>query len=315
MTRAGIAIDIGGTKIISASSDDPETTKRWPTRVDKGADGVTAQLVAATRHWGVRPGERIVVASAGYLDVGAGVVVHASNLPFLDYPLADRLGALVGGRVEVIGDATAATVAELTHLSRRGSRNGLYVTVSTGIGMGAVRDGRLDWLSGNGERELGHQQVVSGADAEACGCGRLGCLEAYSSGSGIVRRYKRALDRDGDSPAAASDITVGRIVAAAERGDEHARTVVDEALRHLSSAIAQVTRELKASILVLGGGVIVHAGLFEPLSRRIVRELTPAHPVRVERSIFGDHSVIYGAASLCERTAAAREILGGSWNA
>jgi glucokinase len=311
MSRAGVAVDVGGTKIVSASSNRPGSTRRWETTAAAGAEKVAAQIADAVRYWDVVPDERVVIASAGYLDTREGRILHASNLPFVEYPIAERVSGLVGCPVELIGDATAATVAELTHASRRRHRNGLYVTVSTGVGMGVVHDGRLDWLAGNGDRELGHQRVNPAADAEVCGCGRRGCLEAYGSGSSVVRKYLEAF-RDGESNGLAPGaVTVTRVVEANEAGDARARAVIDEALHYLSRAIANAVREAEANIVVLGGGVMVHAGLFEPLRERVIREI--GHELAVERSIFGEHSVIHGAAAICERDPDVVRVLGKEW--
>ncbi|QEW04319.1 ROK family protein [Microbacterium lushaniae] len=311
MTRAGAVVDVGGTKVVSASSASPENSRRWATDVEHGADALADQISDALRFWEIRAGERAVVASAGYLDVGLGRVRRASNLPFIDYPLRDRLRELLGCRVELVGDATAATVAELTHRSRRAHENGLYVTISTGIGMGVVRERRLDWLAGNGDRELGHVRVDQAPDAEICGCGRRGCLEAYGSGSSIVRRYAELSRIDAVPLTSPDELTVSDVVRACDAGDVRARTVIGDALGYLTTAIANASRESEASVLVLGGGVMVHAGLFEPLRQRLLVET--GSRISIERSLFGEHSVLHGAAAICERDSEVVRALGEDW--
>lgn len=291
--RAGIAVDVGGTKIESAESAAPDTVHRILTRVDEGADGLTRQVLSAIDRWAPRPGEHIVVASAGHLDRPAGRVISAANLPWRDHPLVDTIAAATGCEPELIGDATAATLAELAHPSRARHRDGLYVTVSTGIGMGVVRDGLLDWQDGIGERELGHVRVATGDDAARCGCGRRGCLEAYSSGSGMVRRY---LDLTGG---AVAEPTVAGVAAAAEQGEPAARLVLDQALDYLAMALTAAVTRVRATILVLGGGVLRQDGLFASLNDRLRARIGPGPAV--ERPIHGAHSTLHGAAALCER--------------
>lgn len=291
--RAGIAVDVGGTKIESAESAAPDAVHRIPTRVDEGAAGLTRQVLSAIDRWAPRPGERIVVASAGHLDRAAGRVISAANLPWRDHPLVDTVAAATGCEPELVGDATAATLAELAHPSRARHRDGLYVTMSTGIGMGVIRDGLLDWQDGTGDRELGHLRVATGDDAARCGCGRRGCLEAYSSGAGIVRRYRDLTGGAGAEP------SVSDVAAAAEHGDPAARLVLDQALDYLATALAAAVTRVRATILVLGGGVLRQDGLFGSLHDRLRARLGPG-PV-VERSIHGAHSTLYGAAAMCER--------------
>ncbi|TDE08128.1 ROK family protein [Jiangella asiatica] len=300
--RAGIVVDIGGTKIESAESRAPDVVHRVPSGAGDGAIALGRQVLGSIQRWEPRPGERIVVASAGHLDLAAGRVLAASNLPWRDHPLTDTVAAATGCDVELIGDASAAAVAELTHPSRSRHRHGLYVTVSTGIGMGAVRDGLLDWEAGTGEHELGHVRVVTGDDAAPCGCGRRGCLEAYSSGPAILRRYREILDGSdrparalaGDAPASVADV-----VGAAERGEHPARLVLDQALDYLAGALSTAVRRARATVLVLGGGAMTHGGLFASLRDRMHVLAGPG--LAVERPVHGLHSAIHGAARMCER--------------
>lgn len=311
MPTPGVAVDIGGTKILSAASRDPRSTRRVKTRTGAGAEGVLHQVAESVLHWGAGLGGRVVVASAGHLDLELGRIREAANLPFRDYAIVRELSRATSREVELIGDATAATVAELTYGDRPRHANGIYVTISTGIGMGVVRAGRLDWENGFGDRELGHVQVESGAGAEDCLCGRRGCVEAYASGASIIRRY--AERSSGDSALHADhDLTVSEIVARAGRGDVCAGDVVDEALTYLARPLCGVVRRLRASILVLGGGVMVHSGLLSPLAERI-RALMGSATLIIEPAAYAGLSAIYGAAAVCERRPEVINVLGGPW--
>ena len=69
----------------------------------------------------------------------------------------------------------------------------VYLTISTGIGGGAVINGRLHrGAAGNGG-EYGHIMVQRGG--RHCLCGRRGCLETYASGTSIAERAREALQR------------------------------------------------------------------------------------------------------------------------
>jgi len=314
VTRVGVAVDVGGTKILSAASDVPEHPARVPTEVNGGQQALMWQIVRAVRYWRIRPGERVVIASPGHLDLDAGRVLEAANLPFRDYSIVARVAERTQCEVELIGDATAATVAELSRPDRARHRDGLYVTISTGIGMGAIRAGRLDWSVGNGENELGHIPIDHTPEAELCGCGRRGCLEAYGSGASIIRRYTAAVRGRGGADVLGgrhAPLTVSDVVAAGALGDQDASEVIDLALTHLSHALVRAVQDVGASIVVLGGGVMVHTGLFEPLRDRLGRLLGP-EPV-IERCALGGLSAIHGAAAVCERVEPVMTMLGGRW--
>jgi len=161
----GIAVDIGGSKlaVALAEGDGDGAIVRVSTPREGGPDAVVhAVAEAARRLVGDRPIARIVVASAGSLDTAACVVRWASNLPFVDYPLAGRVGDALGAPVILVGDTTAATVAEFSVPSRRHVANGVYVTVSSGIGVGMLFNGRVYTGDRGHAGELGHIPAVPG---------------------------------------------------------------------------------------------------------------------------------------------------------
>ena len=84
--------------------------------------------------------------------------------------------------------------------------NLVYITVSSGVGGGAVVDGNLlEGKNGNGV-EFGHTRTGRpdylekyGLDERICGCGRTGCIEAYSSGNSIRDIMRTILDSKNSS--------------------------------------------------------------------------------------------------------------------
>jgi glucokinase len=61
----------------------------------------------------------------------------------------------------------------------------LGVFWGTGVGGGLMLDGR-PWLGRGAAGEIGHMVVKIGG--RRCGCGRLGCLEAYAGRASMERR-------------------------------------------------------------------------------------------------------------------------------
>jgi glucokinase len=85
----------------------------------------------------------------------------------------------------------AAALGEYRFGAGKGKKNVVYITVSTGIGGGAVIDGRLMRGSNGNAAELGHIPLTM--DGPRCGCGNPGCWEVYASGTAIARRTREAL--------------------------------------------------------------------------------------------------------------------------
>ena len=73
------------------------------------------------------------------------------------------------------------------------------VTLGTGVGGGVIVNGKvIDGTHGAGG-EIGHI-TVNPHETAVCGCGKHGCLEQYSSATGVVRCMKKLLDENPDTP-------------------------------------------------------------------------------------------------------------------
>src|SRR5439155_19034001 len=124
-------------------------------------------------------------------------------------------------------DATAAAAGEHRWGAGAGTRNMIYLTISTGVGGGVVIDGRLYRGAGGNGGELGHV-TVDWHGRRCRGCGRLGCLEAYVSGTSIAERAREA----------GLDVTSAEEVArAAREGDAGARAGWDETVEALACGL------------------------------------------------------------------------------
>ncbi len=304
----GIAVDIGGSKlaVALAEGDDDGAIVRVSTPREGGPDAVVRAVAdAARRLVGDRRIARIVVASAGSLDTAAGVVRWASNLPFVDYPLAGRVGDALRAPVILVGDTTAATVAEFSVPSRRHVANGVYVTVSSGIGVGMLFNGRVYTGDRGHAGELGHIPAVPGG--LLCRCGRRGCLEAYSSGGGLEDRAMRMLARHDASSvlavgAARGELSARAIVEAARGGDPVAEPLVAEAVERLAVAIAAMIQILGPEVVVLGGGLMLADDVFDRVDARVQELLRFGQDGAagvLARAMHADRSPLEGARAIC----------------
>jgi glucokinase len=247
----------------------------------------------------------IGVACAGQIQPEDGVVVEAPNLGWRGVPLGSTLARAFSVPVAVENDVRAAAWAEFRFGARRGVRSLIAVFVGTGVGSGAVLDGRLWRGAGNAAGEVGHTQVV--ADGLPCRCGQRGCLEQYVSGSGFQRRFAAALaagvktslvEVTAGDPAR---LTAPMVAAAADEGDGFAGEVWTDATRCLTVGLANYVTVLNPEVLVLGGGVIETVPRLADIASAGLRSLTTTlarASLRVERAALGDWSGVVGAAAL-----------------
>jgi len=230
--------------------------------------------------------------------------VYAPNLKWRDVPLKARLEARFSLPVWVENDVRAAAWGEFRFGAGRGARSLVAVFVGTGVGSGAILDGHLWRGALNAAGEIGHTQVVP--DGLPCGCGQRGCLEAYASGSGFIRRFEAALAAGTSTTlrartgGEASKLTALQVARAAAEGDRLAREFWEDAVRYLTLALANAVTLLNPERLVLGGGVVETVpALVEAVTTAIqARTTLMARVVTVHRAELGDWAGVVGAAAL-----------------
>ena len=193
-----IGVDLGGTNIaIGIVNEKYEIVRKGsvPTKPERGADPIIADMAALCRKLIAEEGltladiESVGVATPGTANNVTGVVEYANNIPFLQYPLADRLSAqLDGKKVYIENDANAAAKAEAIAGVAAGAPISVMITLGTGVGGGIIIDGKVYTGFNFAGAELGH--VVIQKDGRQCSCGRKGCWEAYSSATGLVNITK-----------------------------------------------------------------------------------------------------------------------------
>ena len=259
-----LGFDIGGTKLAVAVGDDSgaiAARRRRPIRAtgDPRAD-VDAMLRDAHEllaEAGVAAGALcgVGVSAPGPIDYERGTVESPPNLPgWRSVPIRDWLGAAFDAPAHLENDANAAALAEWRFGAGRGVRHLVYLTMSTGVGGGLVLDGRLYRGTGNAG-EVGHMTVEWGDSAELCGCGRRGCLEAYTGGRRWTERLARVTPADSRVAVLAGAPAHARpehVVAAAREGDAFACAEMDRWNRYLARGLTVLSYALAPEVFVLG---------------------------------------------------------------
>ena len=141
------------------------------------------------------------------------------------------------------------------------------LTLGTGIGGGLIIDGKLHLGTGTAG-EIGHQTVLE--DGPMCGCGNRGCAEALAQAKALTT--------------AAGKATVEDVFAGAVAGDERCIAAVDQAVRYLGIAIANVVNVLAPDRVVVGGGIAAGSGdlILGPLRYKVRERARMLPPERIE---------------------------------
>ncbi len=306
-----VAVDLGGTNLRAAvigSSGTIEHRQSIPTNAEEGADQVLqrmAQLVVSVAKAAELSQSTVVgVAAPGPLNPKTGIVQFTPNLPgWRDYPLRDQLARLTGFHVVVENDANCAVVGEARFGAAKGASEVIYLGLGTGVGGGAIANGRLvSGINGLGG-ELGH--VCVAIDGPRCTCGSIGCLEAFTAGW--------AIGREGELVAATSDgaalrnaangreVTPRAVIQAAQEGDAAALAILERSGRALAAAIGAFINTFNPELIVIGGGL----GVGDSFITSAARKSIPEYSFRAQREAasivvakLGEDSGLFGAGAL-----------------
>lgn len=268
-------------------------------RAAEGADAVLEQIVKgidACRAYAAGAGLELAGVGIGTPGVvsadGRTVLGGAENIAgWENLPLASRIEAATGLGSVAGNDANAMALGETLYGAARGATDVVFVTVGTGIGCGALIDGRLfRGYRGRG-MEMGHITVK--CDGERCACGGVGCLEHYASTSALVRRFREL--------SGASEADGREVVRRYEAGDAAAVRALEEHWMYLSHGIASMINLFAPQRVVVGGG-ISEAGPFylEHLREGVRRQMMDVCGAETEivAAQLGNRAGSLGAAGL-----------------
>ena len=281
-----IGVDIGGTNIkagVVGAEGNIVGEADLPTGSDRPQEVVFGDILEAAERAiaaaGVPRGEihAVGVGCPGTVVPASGVVVYNNNLGWKDFPLGRLLGEALSRPVRVENDANAAALGEVCAGSAKGASSAMILTLGTGVGSGFVVDGRIWTGWSSAASEFGHMVIVRGG--RPCTCGRLGCLEAYASATGLIAMTREAMAEHPESLMNVLAAEEGRVgghtsFVAAERGDAAALRVVDEYVASLACGVTNIVNGLQPEVVSLGGGVGKQGErLLEPLRRKVYAEV------------------------------------------
>jgi glucokinase len=310
-----IGVDIGGTKVLGGVVDQNGEVLAQTRRETPAGDTaeIVRRIIAVITELRASHGvSAIGIGAAGWIDADRSTVLFAPNLAWRNEPLRDLIADRVDVPVVVENDGNVAAWAEFTFGAARDADDSMVlVSVGTGIGSGIVLGGQLVRGSNGIAAEIGH--VVSVPGGHLCGCGRLGCLEQYASGSALVRFAQQAAKDDPDTAkhllrlasGSVETITGPLVTKAARAGDQAALAAFDQIGYWLGTGLADLVQVLDPQVLVIGGGV-VEAGdlLLTPVRRHFDDALAQRGrlPVgEVRPALMGNKAGVVGAADLARR--------------
>lgn len=254
-------IEAGGTHFVCAvgsGSDDVRAETSFPTTTPDETIGRAAEFFTSTHSVQALSGDKIAaigIASFGPVDLDPSSASYGwiTSTPKPGWGNTDIVGKVREALDVPVGfdtDVNAAALSEHVWGSARGVDDFVYLTVGTGIGGGAMVNGRL--VHGLVHPEMGHLRIPRDREADdfAGVCPYHGdCLEGLASGPAIAERWGRPPESlPEDHPAWELEAT------------------------YLGLAVANLACTLSPQLIIMGGGVMEQPRLL-PLVRRKVLEV------------------------------------------
>jgi pyruvate formate lyase activating enzyme len=309
-----IGIDVGGTKIAAGVLDrtldvvaiciTKEHAGQSPAHV---VDAIEKLYWETLRQAHISPEQvaGVGVSFAGHTLGRNGLVLTSSNLPEWHHmPLRDVVAKRLKQLVVLDNDTNFGAVAEHRYGAGKGASDMVYVTFSTGVGMGIIIDGRLYQGHTGTAGELGHTVVE--VDGRRCTCGTRGCLMAYASGIALRSLAWERIQAGEDT--ALRELTWDdpqlisgeAICETARKGDPVAQDLIISTGRYLGIGLASVVQVLNPEVIVVGGGLTsIGSTLLDPCLESLHQHIPPVlwDSYRVVPGRFQTNVSVVGAAA------------------
>ncbi|MCF0106473.1 MAG: ROK family glucokinase [Holdemanella sp.] len=310
MKTYAFGVDIGGTTVkIGLFNTSGALLEVWeiPTRTEDNGKNILSDINEAI----TKKMEENNITKEEVQGIGMGVpgpvgddgtVFNCVNLGWPTFNVKIQMEALSGIKVGVGNDANVAALGEMWQGGGKGYKDLIMITLGTGVGGGVIVDGKVIAGANGGGGEIGHINVNE-EETEVCGCGKKGCLEQYTSASGLLRVTKRYLASHPDEETVLRQyekLSTKEICKAAEEGDAVAVKMMDLLGKTLGKGLATVATVTNPAAFIIGGG-LSNAGavLMEPIEKwykhYCFHNMTGTE---FKRATLGNSAGIYGGVQL-----------------
>ena len=308
MSKYAFGVDIGGTTVkMGFFTSEGELLDKWeiPTRKENSGADILPDVAKSIEDKLAK--ENISKDDVAGVGIGVpgpvddtGVVRKAANLGWGVFSIKETLEEIIKMPVVAGNDANVAALGEMWKGGAAGYDDVVMVTLGTGVGGGIIVKGKiLNGYNGSGG-EIGHIHV-NDDEEDTCGCGNKGCLEQYSSATGITRIGKKILaSTDEASVLRNEDVNSKTIFDAVKAGDKVAIKIAEQYGNYLGDALAAISCVVNPEIICIGGGVSkageVVIDYVKP--NYIKNTFHGSRETKFALATLGNDAGIYGAAKL-----------------
>lgn len=185
-----------------------------------------------------------------------GCIENSPNFPWKGIvPLSAMLRDRLGLAVAVDNNANVIAMAEHAFGAAHGMKDFVLVTLGSGMGSCLFSNGIVYQGSNGFAGEIGHTTYIPGG--RQCGCGKQGCLEAYTAAKGVLLTAREVME-ECDTPSVmrqVQQLTVKLIIEFCNQGDELAIEVMRRTGHALGIGLANYASMVNPEAIILAGTV------------------------------------------------------------
>lgn len=286
-----VGIDLGGTKIESAVLDLDNNIlfrERVPTQSHLGSGHIINQIynIYNMASESIKnEAHTLGIGTPGSISSKTNLLRNSNTLCLNGLPLKLIIEKKLGKKIAMENDANCFSLAEATLGSGKDYSCVFGIIMGTGCGGGFVFNKKLrtgpQLISG----EWGHSTIdLNGPN---CYCKKKGCIETYISGSGLEKIIIKELGTKTSS----SDFLNK------DNFNEKEQLVLNNFYRHFGIAVSNVINVIDPDVIIIGGGLSNHDGLYGTGKREIYKNIfSNEQSTPIIKNILGDSAGVIGAA-------------------
>ena len=304
-------IDVGGTTVkLGLFSTAGELLDKWEitTRTENFGENILSDICEAMeaklaeKEISLDDIEGVGIGLPGPI-TNDGTVLQCVNLGRGTFNVEEKLSEMFRGiKVKAGNDANVAALGEAWQGGGKDYDDIVMITLGTGVGGGVIINGKILTGYNGGAGEIGHMHVDDN-ETDSCNCGRKGCLEQFTSATGVVRLAKRLMnntDKETKMREFGENITAKDVFDLAKEGDAGANEVVETMGTYLGTAMSHIAVVVNPQAFIIGGGVSKAGQFLIDAIKDKYREtcFAACGDAAVHLATLGNDAGMYGAAAM-----------------
>ncbi|MAG16397.1 hypothetical protein CMO88_05045 [Candidatus Woesearchaeota archaeon] len=283
-----IGIDVGGTKIEGVLvNENLKVIKhaKTPTETTKSRTALIEKIIKVVNELKTSNVYGLGIGVPGFANQEGKIKLTPNITQFENFNLKKALEKKLKHKILIGNDANLFTLAEQRAGAARGMKNVLGLTLGTGVGGGAIIDGKLYRGKSGGAAHFG--QIIIDKSGMKCWCGLKGDLESWCGGRYMEKNYKALTEKNK---------TAREIF---ESNEKIAKKIVENFYEKLSIGIANLIYTFNPECIVLGGSISNRVNIIS-LKKAIGKytHKTLVKDVKILKNKLGNSAGMYGAAFL-----------------